>query len=113
MHASFVKSGKSAIPLHAVPAKDLKVFTARFPYLKASGFAAKEGQLCLVPGRNGLSAAVLGLGKTRDALALAEFSEKLPDGLYRLGEVPDFCGGANAALAWLLGLYQFSRYKKP
>ena len=55
---------------------------------------------------------VLATGR-RDALALAEFSEKLPDGLYRLGEVPDFCGGAHAALAWLLGLYQFSRYKKP
>ena len=56
---------------------------------------------------------MLGLGKSKDALALAEFSEKLPDGLYQLGEVPDFCGGANAALAWALGLYQFSRYKKP
>ena len=49
---------------------------------------------------------MLGLGKGKDALALAAFSEKLPDGLYRLGEVPDFCGGANAALAWLLGTYQ-------
>ena len=113
MHASFAKSGKTAIPLHAVAAKDLKAFLARFPYLKASGFAAKEGQLALIPGKAGLSAAVLGLGKSKDALALAEFSEKLPDGLYRLGEVPDFCGGAHAALAWLLGLYQFSRYKKP
>ncbi len=119
MHASFAKSGKSAVPLHAVPAKDLKAFVARFPYLKASGFAAKEGELRLIPTssskdrRDGLAAAVLGLGKSRDALALAEFSEKLPDGLYRLGEVPEFCGGANAALAWALGLYQFSRYKKP
>ena len=56
---------------------------------------------------------MLGLGKNTDALALAAFSESLPDGIYRLGEVPDFCGGANAALAWLYGLYQFSRYKKP
>ena len=37
----------------------------------------------------------------------------MPDGVYRLGEVPDFCGGANAALAWRLGLYAFDRYKKP
>ena len=27
--------------------------------------------------------------------------------------MPDFCGGANAALAWRLGLYAFDRYKKP
>src|ERR1019366_6206370 len=112
MHASFAKSGKKAVPLHAVTAKDLKGFLARFPYLKASGFAAKEGELRLLPGKAGLSAAVLGLGKSKDALALAEFSEKLPDGLYQLGVVPPFCGGANAALAWALGLYQFSRYKK-
>ena len=66
----------------------------------------------LVPGRGGIAAAVLGLGKSEDALALAAFAEQLPDGVYRLGEVPDFCGGAQAALAWLLGLYAFDRYKK-
>ena len=27
--------------------------------------------------------------------------------------MPDFCGGAHAALAWLLGLYAFDRYRKP
>ncbi len=118
MHAGFAKSAKKAVPLHAVPAKELKVWLARFPYLKASGFSAKEGELRLIPGRakgnqSGLAAAVLGLGKSTDALALAAFSEKLPDGVYSLGEVPDFCGGSHAALAWLLGLYQFSRYKKP
>src|SRR5580704_2672978 len=113
MHASFAKSGKKAVPLHAVASKDLKGFLARFPYLKASGFAAREGELRLLPAKTGLAAGVLGLGKNKDALALAEFSEKLPDGLYQLGEVPDFCGGSHAALAWALGLYQFSRYKKP
>jgi len=113
MHASFVKSAKGSIPLHAVAAKDLKSFLARFPYLKASGFTAREGELRLLPGKSGLSAAVLGLGKSTDALALAAFSESLPDGVYKLGEVPAFCGGAQAVLAWALGLYQFSRYKKP
>ncbi|MBS0281757.1 MAG: leucyl aminopeptidase family protein, partial [Proteobacteria bacterium] len=44
---------------------------------------------------------------------LAAFSEQLPDGVYRLGDVPDFCGGAKAALAWALGLYAFDRYRKP
>jgi leucyl aminopeptidase len=120
MHASLAKTGSSvasayrnAIPLHAVAVKDLKSWLARIPYLKVSGFSAKEGELRLIPGRNGLAAAVLGLGKSQDALALAAFSESLPDGIYRLGELPDFCGGQAAVLAWLLGLYQFSRYKKP
>src|SRR5580658_1531907 len=114
MHVSFAKASNAAVPLHAVPAGALKAWLARMPYLKASGFAAKEGEVCLVPGAKGaLAAAVLGLGKSTDALALAAFSESLPDGVYKLGEVPAFCGGAQAALAWALGLYQFSRYKKP
>jgi leucyl aminopeptidase len=113
MHASLAKSAKKAIALHAVPAKDLKSWLVKMPYLKASGFSAKEGELRLIPGRDGLAAAVLGLGKSKDALALAVFSERLPDGVYQLGEVPEFCSGGHAALAWLLGLYQFTRYKKP
>jgi leucyl aminopeptidase len=113
MHASFAKNAKNAIALHAVAAKNASAFSRKLPYLKASGFTGKEGELRLVPGRGGIVAAVLGLGKNRDPLALAAFAEQLPDGIYRLGEVPDFCGGANAALAWRLGLYAFDRYKKP
>src|SRR5579863_4721246 len=112
MHASFVKNAKTAIPLHAVRAKDAKSWNQRIAFLKASGFSAKEGELRLVPGRGGIASAVLGLGKTEDALALAAFAEQLPDGVYRLGETPDYCGGARAALAWMLGLYAFDRYKK-
>ena len=113
MHASLVKNAGNAIPLHAVQAKDAKSWCQRIPYLKASGFSGKDGELRLVPGRGGVSAAVLGLGKSEDALALAAFSEQLPDGVYCLDQVPEFCGGARAALAWILGLYTFDRYKKP
>jgi leucyl aminopeptidase len=113
MHVSFAKASKDAIPLHAVGTDSLKSWLARTPYLKAAGFAAKEGDVRLVPGAKGrIAAAVLGLGKIKDALALAAFSESLPDGVYRLGEAPDWCGGANAALAWALGTYSFDRYKK-
>ena len=113
MHASLVKNARNAIPLHAVRLKDAKDWSQRAAFLKASGFSAKEGELRLLPGRGGIAAAVLGLGKSEDALALAAFAEQLPDGVYRLGEVPDFCGGAQAVLAWLLGLYAFDRYRKP
>ena len=114
MHVSFAKAAKTSIPLHAVAAGDLKAWLARMPYLKACGFTAREGDVRLVPNaKGGIAAAVLGLGKNKDSLALAAFSESLPDGTYRLGEVPDWCGGANAALAWALGTYEFARYKKP
>ncbi|HWU55179.1 MAG TPA: leucyl aminopeptidase family protein, partial [Rhizomicrobium sp.] len=62
--------------------------------------------------KGGIAAWVLGLGDNKDAFALATAAEKLPAGLYRLGEVPQICGGANAALAWLMGGYNFDRYKK-
>jgi leucyl aminopeptidase len=113
MHASLVKNARNAIPLHAVRSKDAKAWGQRVAFLKASGFSAKDGELRLLPGRGGIAAAVLGLGKSEDALAVAAFAEQLPDGVYRLGEVPDFCGGAHAVLAWLLGLYAFDRYRKP
>jgi leucyl aminopeptidase len=113
MHPSFAKPAQNAIALHAVPAKDLKLFQGRIPYLKTSGFEARDGELRLVPDRAGtIEAAVLGLGKNQDPLALAAFSEQLPRGLYRLGDAPNFCGGEMAALAWLLGAYKFARYKK-
>ncbi len=114
MHPSFVKSARNAIPLHAVRARDSKAWRQRFALLsRRPDSPARAGELCLVPGRGGIAAAVLGLGKGEDALALAAFSEQLPDGVYRLGEVPDFCGGAKAALAWTLGLYAFDHYRKP
>ncbi|HXR94902.1 MAG TPA: leucyl aminopeptidase family protein [Rhizomicrobium sp.] len=113
MHASFVKNARNAVALHAVASQDARALARKLPFLKASGFSGKEGEVRLVPGRGGLAAAVLGLGRAHDPLALAAFAEQLPDGVYRLGEVPDFCGGGQAALAWRLGLYAFDRYKKP
>ncbi len=116
MHPSLASSGKNAILLHAVTAGDAKAWLAkhlRGGLALASGFAGTAGQLTALPdAKDGIAAWVLGLGDSKDAFALAAAAEKLPAGTYRLGEVPDFCGGANAALAWLMGGYGFDRYKK-
>ncbi|HJS46101.1 MAG TPA: leucyl aminopeptidase family protein [Rhizomicrobium sp.] len=116
MHPSLASNAKHAIPLHAVLAKDAKAWLAkqrRAGLVIASGFAGAAGALAALPdAKGGIAAWVLGLGEGRDAFALATAAEKLPAGLYRLGEVPDFCGGAQAALAWLMGGYSFDRYKK-
>jgi leucyl aminopeptidase len=119
MQASFAKNAKTAVPLHAVRASDLKRWLATRPkreaaYLKSFEFAAKDGELRLVTDTQGaLASAVLGLGKGEDILALATFAEQLPAGTYRLADVPEQLGGANGALAWALGTYEFARYKKP
>jgi leucyl aminopeptidase len=118
MQVSFVRNAKGAVPLHAVREADLKKWLAARPkreaaFLSGTGFAAKDGELRLVPNAQGAVAlAVLGLGKGEDRLALANFSESLPAGLYRFAEVPQSHAGAMGALAWALGTYQFGRYKK-
>lgn len=116
MHPSLANSARNATPLHAVRAKDVKAWLAkqkRSGIVMASGFTGGLGALAALPdSRGGIAAWVLGLGDTNDAFALAAAAEKLPAGVYRLGNVPDFCGGAQAALAWLLGGYSFDRYKK-
>jgi len=116
MHPSLVTSGASAIPVHAVTAKDARAWLARQKrsgLVTASGFSGAAGALAALPdARGGIAAWVLGLGDSKDAFALAAAAEKLPAGTYRLGDVPEFCGGANAVLAWLMGGYGFDRYKK-
>jgi leucyl aminopeptidase len=118
MQVSFAKNAKAAVPVNAVRAGDLKRWLAtrskrEAAYLKGVEFTAKEGDLRLIPGAQGeIVSAVLGLGKGEDILALATFSESLPAGNYRFADVPQDLGGANGALAWALGTYEFTRYKK-
>lgn len=115
MHASLAKPTRSAIPLHAVTAKGARAFLAaqkRSGLVTASGFTGAAGQLAALPdAKGGIAAWVLGLGDKQDAFALAAASEKLPAGTYLLGEAPEFCGGAHAALGWLMGGYSFDTYK--
>jgi leucyl aminopeptidase len=118
MHVSFAKNAKGAIPLHAVREADLKNWLGKrskreTAFLKAVDFKAADGDLKLVPDAQGrIASAVLGLGKSQDTLALAQFSEALPAGTYRFAEVPTAQGGFNGALAWVLGTYEFARYRK-
>src|SRR5258708_27716581 len=116
MHPSLAIGAKGAIPLHAVSAKDARGWLAkqkRSGLVTASGFAGGAGASAALPdAKGGIAAWVLGLGDGRDAFALAAAASSLPAGTYRLDEVPDFCGGAHAALAWLMGGYGFDRYKK-
>jgi leucyl aminopeptidase len=118
MHVSFAKNAKAALPLYAVRTADLKAWLAKRPkreqaFLKSVEFGAKEGELRLITDAQGaLASAVLGLGKGEDTLALATFAEQLPAGTYRFADVPAKLGGANGALAWALGTYEFARYKK-
>ena len=80
----------------------------------ACGFEPKPGRLQLLPGaEGGLAGALFGVAdreaKGRDPLAAGRLASSLPAGVYRFANPahePEL-----AALAFLLGLYRFERYR--
>lgn len=118
MHASLARSAAKAVKLYAIAEKNLPNFLKSRPkreaaFLKASGFAAHEHEFLMMPDASGaLAGAFLGLGKNEDPLALAAFAERLPAGTYAYADIPDGFDPALITLAWLLGTYKFSRYRK-
>nr|WP_244473730.1 leucyl aminopeptidase family protein [Methylobacterium sp. Leaf112] len=82
-------------------------------YARATGFTPKAGRIALLPGPDGTLARVLfGLGAAnpaRERLLAGTLAGALPPGTYRL-EGTGF-DGTEAALAWLLGGYRFTRYR--
>ena len=82
---------------------------------QACGFAAKAGQLCLLPDASGgLRGAIMGLGERaqagRDRFHLAR-AHALPKGDWHLAGIPQGLDPDQLALGWLLGQYRFTRYK--
>jgi leucyl aminopeptidase len=118
MHDRLVTHAEAAIPLDAVTKSGLEDWLKKQSksdarWIRGAGFAAKDGELLLVPGSNGaIGFAMLGLGAQNDPLALATFSESLPEGIYVFRDVPKELGGARGALAWMLGTYSFDRYRR-
>lgn len=119
MPATLVKPTKTAIPIHVIPSVDCAKFlksadaTTR-TWAKSQGFTGRLGQVCQVPGDKGVAAVLFGYGtalsRTRDRLYLGNLPGALPKGTYRL-EGLEGAEAEQAALAWLLGCYTFSRYR--
>ncbi len=118
----FVADDPSAIVLHALRAEDLNAWqgtlseTAR-EWVRNSGFAAKVGELVLVPDTSGrLSMAAAGLGdakaRRRTRFALAAVRNRLPALRFRLECDLDGADLAEQVLGWLLAGYRFDRYRK-
>lgn len=117
MLPAFVPADTAAIPVHAVFADALSDRLAELgagAWATASGFAADEGSILLLPGENGISAVLFGLGKAdaaRPTLIAGRLATGLPAGNYRLENWPGDIGAA--VLGFALGAYRFSRYLKP
>lgn len=82
MHSSLAARATTAIPLHAVTAKDAKAWIAKDRQrhlVAAAGFTGAAGQLMALPNAKGaIKGWVLGLGDGKDAFALALAAESFP-----------------------------------
>lgn len=84
-------------------------------FAKAQGFDGKAGSHCLVPDAEGnLLGVALGLNgedaRHPDPFLVGKLPTLLPDGVYRFET--DAPNPTLATLAWLLGAYSFTRYRK-
>jgi leucyl aminopeptidase len=109
-----VDSAPGAVPLLVLAEDALDTWLREQPpavaaWVAASGFKAKAGETCAMPGEGGVARILVGrAGAAADIWRLAGLPARLPAGLYRLE------GGADAAaatLGWALGAYRFDRYK--
>jgi leucyl aminopeptidase len=83
-------------------------------WLSATGFKMKPGSFNLVPGADGrLRAVVAGVGKIDDLWALGGLPASLPEGDYALDAAFEPRTLERLTLGWVLGAYQFTRYKAP
>ncbi|WP_265502286.1 leucyl aminopeptidase family protein [Paracoccus beibuensis] len=114
MTPEFAPASDAALPLWLVwTGDDLPPQAGTWP--EASGFAAKAGQICLLPdGRGGLAGAIMGLGDrrhaSRDRFQIAR-AHALPKADWNLAALPEGLDPDQLALGWLLGQYRFTRYK--
>jgi leucyl aminopeptidase len=110
------KTETPAIPLHPVRPAELSQFITRLPlhqrrWLEDSGFEAKRGQSCPVPGENGaLEFVVFGQAQSGWLSQLARLPSVLPQATYQLKSGWNADQRALASLGWGLACYRFDRY---
>src|SRR6185312_11494665 len=119
MHSSFA-AGSDGVPitfLHSANAEAvLQGLEGRArEFAGAAGFEAKPGRLLLLPGKDGALAGVLfGIeapdARVKDLFRPGQLATALPPGRYRFANAPH--DARLAALAFALGSYQFTRYRK-
>ena len=112
-----IEPAPDAIEVLALNAGELEEWLAGQPseitaWVRATGFSAKPGSHCLVPGEGGVIGRVLaGVRRERDPWAFAALPRSLPEGDYRLAHGADAGRATDAAFGWALGCYRFARYR--
>jgi leucyl aminopeptidase len=118
MHPAFAARSGTGVPIWFVTDATWPALRQAFDaparsFADASGYEPKAGQSLLLPGTGGLSGVLFGLeapGKPRDPFLPGRLPALLPAGTYRFGNSPP--DARLAALAFALGSYRFTRYRK-
>jgi leucyl aminopeptidase len=121
MHPIFAGAGEQAVPILFATAANFAQATQTLDararaFVQAAGFEPKAGRHLMVPDAEGkLSAVLFGLedadDPARDLFRPGALAGLLPAGTYHFANAPH--DARLAALAFALGSYQFSRYRKP
>ena len=121
MPPAFAPDDAPSLPLYLVAQSDVSAFlekrrAGQANWLAAQGFAARLGQICLLPdGKGRITGAAFGMGsadaRSRSRFHLARAAADLPDGIWHLAGRLSRREADAAALGWLLAGYRFTRYK--
>ena len=111
------KSTATTRLLTVLDSEGLKAWQKKQPpslrdWLSLSGFTAKAGAFCLLPGETAEPQRIVaGWDAAIPVWSAAGLAATLPEGSYRLAEVPAGTDLELFALGWRLGGYRFNRYK--
>lgn len=120
MTPRFAAPSAQSRPLHVVAPENLAAFVATLPtevgvWLTATEFRAGLGETRLLPGPEGVAAAVVGMGnaqaRARVRFGLAKAAGALPAGDWHLAGRLTEPEAEEVALGWLLASYTFDRYR--
>ena len=116
------RPGARLVPITPLAQAELERWLKRRPaaeaaWVKAAGFTAEPGSICLVPGAGGVLARVLaGIDPDDEIWSYAGLPGRLPagkpGGRYALDGEFSPQAATRAALGWALGSYEFTRYRK-
>jgi leucyl aminopeptidase len=118
MHPVFVSRSKTAQPIWFVTPASLPKVVAKLDkraraFVKAAGFEPRPGRHLILPGADGTGGALFGLESAKDgsnAFLPGLLPGVLPAGTWRFANAPH--DTRLAALAFALGAYRFTRYRK-
>ncbi len=119
-HPLLAAASDTSRPIWLVTEQSWPEITSKLPkaaqgFAKAQGFEGKSGSHCLLPDAEGnLVGVAFGVSGSdanhTDPFLIGKLPPLLPEGIYHFETSPQ--NPALATLAWLLGSYTFSRYRK-